>query len=350
MGPQRNADGNSAQMHDVLVGQVKCMPVRIQCLHYLFDDDDAQAGMKASVDASEQRLKVRYQLHYGTSVKECKKQLQGVGIPVSSLPFHDDGSFDLKYHQDWMQKQKERESKQEVAPKSLALPALPAAAAAAAAAALNVPSTPPPSVAQQQIMAALQQASTQQGFPLNQMQLPTGLFSSALGMSLPFASQDVISSMLARSPMSFPQNLSVQQQQPPPPPPPTPQQQSQQPMPYAAARSDDVPANPDEGVVPGQLDVLLGKSSVVMSHSGNVRYGHILDQHYPSYEVADKMEKTCIAELCLAQVSHYGGRFLKKQGDGWVEISQLEARNKVVRTRRVCCIFLSVVKILSFDF
>ena len=308
MGPNRNADGNAARMHEVLVGQIRCLPIRVQCLHYLFDDDDAQASMKASVDVSDQRLKARYQLHQGT-VQECKKELLGVGIPASLLSFQDDGTFDMKVHHQWVKDQMQREASRRItfSPEGskLASSSLNVNQASAFSSGQEVPSLP------------MEQQALNSPFPMAASSLVQGSFPQAKNSMASVSPQPQVQMTVNRQANQIPPPRSSR-------------------SPPSSASAPTAAASPAGGELsPRPEDVLLGKSSLVMAHPGNVRYGQILDSHYAAYELADKTEKTCIAEICLSQVAQNAGRFLKNvDGDRWVEISQLEARNKVANAFR----------------
>lgn len=67
------------------------------------------------------------------------------------------------------------------------------------------------------------------------------------------------------------------------------------------------------------------------------RYHTLLDTNQSAYENAKKFDKMGIAKQTVDQCHEYGGRFLKQEGAGWIEVADSVARDKVshaFRTRR----------------
>ena len=117
-------------------------------------------------------------------------------------------------------------------------------------------------------------------------------------------------------------------------------------------------------VVPSRCDVLLGRGKPVqgrtdtgtvtqegttsllfyflrflsfVDHFGNIRYLALLDHFQDAYDRSLKFQMMKICETILGIVAEYGGRFLKQEGAGWVEVDAATAREKVghgFRTRR----------------
>jgi hypothetical protein len=90
-------------------------------------------------------------------------------------------------------------------------------------------------------------------------------------------------------------------------------------------------------VVPGRVDVLLGRGKPIQEHFGNLRYHILLDHYQDAYEGAKKFEKMQIAQRIVSLVHEYNGRFLRQEGAGWCEVDDSAARDKVshaFRTRR----------------
>ena len=77
---------------------------------------------------------------------------------------------------------------------------------------------------------------------------------------------------------------------------------------------------------------------ILVDHPGNLRYQWLLDHYQDTYERAKKYEKMKISQQILARVVQYGGRFLRQEGAGWIEVDPAVARDKIAhafRTRRV---------------
>ena len=63
-----------------------------------------------------------------------------------------------------------------------------------------------------------------------------------------------------------------------------------------------------------------------------------MDFYHDAYERAQKFQKMKICQHILATVAEYGGRFLRQEGAGWIEVDEIVAREKTAhafRTRRV---------------
>jgi hypothetical protein len=91
-------------------------------------------------------------------------------------------------------------------------------------------------------------------------------------------------------------------------------------------------------VIPGRVDVLVGRGKPIQEHFGNMRYHVLLDHYHGAYENAKKFEKMQVAQTVVDLVHGYQGRFLKQEGAGWVEVDSMVARDKVshaFRTRRM---------------
>lgn len=81
---------------------------------------------------------------------------------------------------------------------------------------------------------------------------------------------------------------------------------------------------------PRRFDVLFGRTKKTREHTGNLRAEHIMEMHRAKYELAGKFEKTAIAERIVHAIHESHGRFLRwENGDGWVEVDDEVARNKI---------------------
>lgn len=87
-------------------------------------------------------------------------------------------------------------------------------------------------------------------------------------------------------------------------------------------------------LIPGTCDVLLGRGKPLQKHSGNLRYHLIVESFQDRYETASKLEKTNISKEIVEEIKRSGGRFLKQDKCGWVEIDDDDARYKVSHTFR----------------
>jgi len=87
-------------------------------------------------------------------------------------------------------------------------------------------------------------------------------------------------------------------------------------------------------ILPNSLDVLLGRGKPLQRHPGNIRYHHIVDSFHGQYEKAQKLEKTTLSKLIVEKIKNTGGRFMKQDEIGWVEIDDEAARYKVSHTFR----------------
>ena len=88
-------------------------------------------------------------------------------------------------------------------------------------------------------------------------------------------------------------------------------------------------------IVPGPFDVLVGRTKLCRDHTGNVRYRNLVEKYKNKYEEAtSKVDKTALALVVLKIIQEASGRFLKDEGDGWVEVDDDTARAKVAHCFR----------------
>jgi hypothetical protein len=87
-------------------------------------------------------------------------------------------------------------------------------------------------------------------------------------------------------------------------------------------------------------DVLLGRGRPFQEFPGNFRMTEIVDAHRDEYESVGKLQKTAISSNVVQLIKESkGGRFLKKDGGCWIEVTDDVARLKVshgfrTKTRR----------------
>lgn len=81
-------------------------------------------------------------------------------------------------------------------------------------------------------------------------------------------------------------------------------------------------------------DVLCGRGGATNNHIGNKRFRSIVAEHQREYLAAKKKDKGLIARSIVQIVHERGGRFLKKQGDVWVEVDNKKAAEKTSQALR----------------
>ena len=83
--------------------------------------------------------------------------------------------------------------------------------------------------------------------------------------------------------------------------------------------------------LPSRSDVLLGRGRPFNLHPGNRLLHEIVEAYFDKYNNARKDVKTKLAEEIMGIVHKYNGHFLKHHPEAgvWMEVSRLEARNKV---------------------
>jgi hypothetical protein len=90
---------------------------------------------------------------------------------------------------------------------------------------------------------------------------------------------------------------------------------------------------PLEGAVDlsSKTDVLLGRGRPFNLHPGNRLLHEIVENHYEQYNDVPRDGKTRLAQEIVDMVHKYSGKFLKQdvKSGMWVEVSNIEARNKV---------------------
>eukprot|EP00980_Cylindrotheca_fusiformis_P002560 scaffold607_cov109-Cylindrotheca_fusiformis.AAC.6 len=95
---------------------------------------------------------------------------------------------------------------------------------------------------------------------------------------------------------------------------------------------------PIEGAVilPSNYDVLWGRGKHVFRHPGNRLLYELVETYYDQYNQLSKDGKTSLADQLVAVVHGFSGRFMKldKESGMWVEVSIIEAREKVTHRFR----------------
>jgi len=87
----------------------------------------------------------------------------------------------------------------------------------------------------------------------------------------------------------------------------------------------------DSIIVPRRFDVLFGRGKIAKTHTGNLRVFFICEMNYSRYEseLTGKYGKTEMAEQIVNIIHESGGRFLKPENGGWVEVNDDAAREKI---------------------
>eukprot|EP00980_Cylindrotheca_fusiformis_P019586 scaffold6795_cov110-Cylindrotheca_fusiformis.AAC.3 len=96
--------------------------------------------------------------------------------------------------------------------------------------------------------------------------------------------------------------------------------------------------SPIDGAVdlPSNHDVLWGRGKQIFGHPGNRLLHELVEAYDGQYNGRSKDGKTQVADQIIAVVHGYSGRFLKTDHESgmWIEVSQLEAREKVTHRFR----------------
>jgi hypothetical protein len=93
---------------------------------------------------------------------------------------------------------------------------------------------------------------------------------------------------------------------------------------------------PSHIIVPGELDIILGRGRSYQNYKGNLRYRHIVESHRQQYEMlSTKKEKTQLIKDVVEAIHVGGGRFLQQDLVGrWTPVDIDMARNKVSHSFR----------------
>ncbi|CAJ1970319.1 unnamed protein product [Cylindrotheca closterium] len=89
-------------------------------------------------------------------------------------------------------------------------------------------------------------------------------------------------------------------------------------------------------LVPSATDVLLGRGKPIQNHPGNIRLGLIAESQLEEYdEIANRLDKTKLAEMTMAKMKDAGVRFLSRDDNGFWELAaERLARERVSSTFR----------------
>ena len=83
-------------------------------------------------------------------------------------------------------------------------------------------------------------------------------------------------------------------------------------------------------LIPHRFDVLFGRGTKVRCHTGNLRALHLVSLWKSRYDgAANRSKKAEISERIVSIIHESGGRFLKWDDNGWVEVEDEMARDKI---------------------
>eukprot|EP00531_Pseudo-nitzschia_arenysensis_P000828 CAMPEP_0116147466 /NCGR_PEP_ID=MMETSP0329-20121206/17768_1 /TAXON_ID=697910 /ORGANISM="Pseudo-nitzschia arenysensis, Strain B593" /LENGTH=932 /DNA_ID=CAMNT_0003643393 /DNA_START=121 /DNA_END=2919 /DNA_ORIENTATION=+ len=97
-----------------------------------------------------------------------------------------------------------------------------------------------------------------------------------------------------------------------------------------------IPYSMEPVLVPGELDILLGRGRGAQNHKGNIHYRQVIETFRSRYEqIPQKGAKTQLIREVVAVIYDNGGRFLKQDGFGrWIPVDPEVARDKVSHSFR----------------
>jgi hypothetical protein len=100
---------------------------------------------------------------------------------------------------------------------------------------------------------------------------------------------------------------------------------------HKVSTSESSPVGASAILVPGPMDVLMGRGLRPKRCPGSLRLHHLLLENMDAYDAADsKFEKTVRAETVVQQMKDSGCRFLNVTPDGlYTECDNLAARAKI---------------------
>jgi hypothetical protein len=86
---------------------------------------------------------------------------------------------------------------------------------------------------------------------------------------------------------------------------------------------------------PNRKDILLGRGKPYQDYHGHQRLAQIVDLYRERYRKAtERFEKMCISTYVVKRIQESGGRFLQRKPEGWEEVSDLVALQKVGQALR----------------
>ncbi|KAL3906983.1 MAG: hypothetical protein SGILL_009057 [Bacillariaceae sp.] len=321
----------------------RCLPVRTASKHFCYDNDKIKLLFGLMAQHWNPLQASRFRAHYGTPM-ECIYNLMTYGVSRESIPVRDDGTLLLEYHRSFLEALEAREKAERLL---LALgdgnqikedqPFLPLETQndlletmwmetdgddgmAPLPLDYEIEDILPDDVVQR---LARSSVSTQEPLPMNTSitnldGLPTSFLSRLARSSFVRSGTSTGGSASFTMQTSRPSNNGV--------PAIAPSVDSHKPK-LPVIRTTSLI------VVPGPLDVILGRGRHNKNKPGNRMLQDKLDGQYDKYEAADKYQKTALAEAILDEMKAQGSRFLVRQGEKkhavWVEVTHEKARDKI---------------------
>jgi len=169
------------------------------------------------------------------------------------------------------------------------------------------------------------QSSMQQQYQQRRQQHLNG-FQQQLGMNMNM-NMNMGMGMGIVQQFSQSQQMQRQQQQ---------QQQQHQNTGITAESKSGISYSMEPVLVPGELDILLGRGRGAQNHKGNIHYRQVVETFRSRYEqIPQKGAKTQLIREVVAVIYDNGGRFLKQDGFGrWIPVDPEVARDKVSHSFR----------------
>jgi hypothetical protein len=92
---------------------------------------------------------------------------------------------------------------------------------------------------------------------------------------------------------------------------------------------------------PSDIDILCGKDKTFNKHPGNLLYRQLIEEHAERYSnECSKQIKMKVTKVIVGQLEASGARFIRMIGDnnndGWQEITNQQAREKISHALRFC--------------
>jgi hypothetical protein len=325
----------------VLLKAWRCMPLRSSAKHFCYNNEQLKPLFKLMAQEWNPAQAIRFRTHFGSSM-ECIYNLMTFGISRESIPVREDGSVTLEYHRSFLAALEVQEKAERL------LWAL-------------RPSTGDlndPFLAHKEHDDLMQQmwfeddtvqddplpldASIQDIFPDDFL---ARLTRSSISTDEPLPIETSLSD-LESMPKSFLARLaraSFLHSSGGLSSPPKSNSNGKCPGMTATPSAENRPPNGAMGMsklvlVPGPLDVILGRGRHNRNKPGNRKLQAKLEEYHQQYENADKHQKTTLAESILCTMKEEGSRFLVRQGGKqhgvWVQVSHEKARDKIAHDFR----------------
>jgi len=346
---------------------LQALPLRITSMHWCVDTYALKQAAHLSALMLGGSICVRVQCHAGSDM-EVQKKLLAFGIPIDIFPVSMNGKMDLLRHRDFLKQQKKAEAST-LLNKALALVEAPMLEDIV----LDVVDVEKD--LDTNIVAPSSTGSNRDAFPTagnnfrqNQLQLQQELKYpkqqqelNLTGNDFGFNNSNKMSSLSFNDSLCFTGNRNPMQVQT------AMQQQYQQQQQRLDSFSQQhtgmnlnmgmiqqfsqnqqhrnsgitesksgIAYSMEPVLVPGELDILLGRGRGAQNHKGNIHYRQVVETFRSRYEqIPQKGAKTQLIREVVAVIYDNGGRFLKQDGFGrWIPVDPEVARDKVSHSFR----------------